>query len=260
MQEQQLIQKILITKYEEARLRNPHYSRRAFSKRIGVSPGAMSELFNGQRRVSAKLAERICERLALDPQERSELLSIFRNKTQVTKNDEVEPNYLQLSLDHFKIIGDWYHFAILRLMFTFDFKSNISWIAQRLGLSFNVVETAVQRLKRLAIIKEEKNGSWTRSKINYRTSDDVSNISVQRAHGQYLEKAREALDTLPVNERDFTSLFFTCNHDQLPRMKELIRKFQDEFSNEIESEQKAEVYQMCIQVFPITKTRSENEK
>src|SRR6185312_7812876 len=60
-----------------ARLKNPRYSLRAFSKKLGCSASALSEFLNGRRRFSVKVAERIVDRLNLDPQDRFELLSRF---------------------------------------------------------------------------------------------------------------------------------------------------------------------------------------
>jgi uncharacterized protein (TIGR02147 family) len=254
MNEQMAIQKILFTKYEEIRIRNPQYSRRAFSKKLGLSAGAMSELFNGRRRVSAKLAERLATRLSLDPQERADLFSHFPDEKRHTSKDEVDPQYLQLSADQFRVIGDWYHFAILTLMRTSKFKSNASWVGRRLGLSSSVVQSAIGRLIRVNLIHVTKTGEWKRSKTRYRTSDDVAKLSVQRAHFQYLDQAREALGKFSVKERDFTSLMMALSPEQIPIAKEKIRKFQDELSKELESKPQAEVYQLCIQLFPLTKS------
>jgi uncharacterized protein (TIGR02147 family) len=264
MKEQIAIQKILHQKYGELKSRNPGFSRRAFSKRLGLSPGAISELFNGQRKASLKLAERIASRLALDPQERAELFSSFKAKGESTSqnpSDTIDPQYLQLSADQFHIIGDWYHFAILTLMRVKNFKSDINWIAERLGLSKSTVQLAMDRLKRVELVKEDNKHHWTRSKTRFRTTDDVANISVRKAHAQYIDKAREALDTVPVNRRDYTSLMMSVNPEQLPLAKEKIRKFQDELSAELEKHPGSEVYQLCIQLFPLTnQTGDKNEK
>jgi len=255
MKEQVALQKILHLRYEELRIRNPLFSRRAFSKKLGLSAGAMSELFNGKRQVSLALAEKISDKLDLDPQERAELFSLFQKKRSVVRTDAIDPNYLQLSADQFRVIGDWYHFAILTLMRTKVFKSDASWIAERLGLSISVVTGALDRLKRLSVIAEDKDGRLRRSKTRYRTSDDVANISVRKAHSQYIEKAREALENLPVEKRDFTSLMLTLSPEQLPCAKEKIRKFQDDLSAELEKQPQSEVYQLCIHLFPLTKVK-----
>jgi uncharacterized protein (TIGR02147 family) len=264
MKEQLLLQKILITKFEELRVKNSHYSRRAFSKKLGISAGAISELFNGQRNVSAKLAERIADRLELDPQERSELLGPFHgNKRHSNRQDPSSYttgglSYLQLSADQFQVIADWYHFAFLTLMRTKDFRTDVLWIAARLGLTPALVQGAIDRLKRVGLV-QETNGVLNRAKASHRTSDDIVNLSVRRAHFQYLDKAREALESLSVHERDFTSLILTLSPEDLPKAKEMIRKFQDELSRSLETDTQSEVFQLCIQLFPLTRSLKEQE-
>jgi len=263
MKEQLAVQKLLLTRYEDIRSKNPQYSRRAFSKKLGLSAGAISELFNGQRKISVKLAERIAQRLALDPQERTELFAHFPSRVRRIKlkaTDQVDPNYLQLSADQFRVIGDWYHFAILTLMRTKGFKSDVKWIANRLALSPIIVKTALERLKRLELIQEDRKGNLARSKTSYRTSDDIANSSVRRAHSQYLDRARNALDTVSVEKRDFTSVMLTLSPHQLPRAKEIIRKFQDELAAELESAPQSEAFQLCVQLFPLTQIESLGER
>lgn len=262
MQEQLSLQKFLQARLEELRIRNPQYSRRAFSRRLGLSPGAISDIFNGRRRVSYKLARKITDRLGLDPQERTELLSPFMAKTlgTITRSDAagseiLDSDYLQLSTDQFRVIGDWYHFAILVLMRSRGFKSDPQWISDRLGIGKSEVERAIARMVRLGIV-ERKNGKLTRSKKRYRTTDDVSSVAVRRAHHQYLEKAAEALHSVPVELRDFTSLMMSIDTKKLPRAKEIIRKFQDELSELLEDEPQAEVYQLLIQFFPLTQSKN----
>ena len=133
-----------------------------------------------------------------------------------------------------------------------DFRSAPTWIAGRLGLKVATVQAALDRLKRLGVVRQDRSGWLSTAKPRFRTSDDITNSSIQRAHHQYLDKAREALDKLPVTQRDFTSLMLTLAPEQLPRAKEMIRKFQDDFMAELEPSPRPEVFQLCIQLFPLT--------
>jgi uncharacterized protein (TIGR02147 family) len=253
MKEQLAFQKMLLTKYEELRSKNSKFSRRAFARKLGISSGAISEIVNGQRKISLKLAGRISARLGLDPQERSEVLSIFKSDSDSAVALRQKKAYLQLSADQFRLIADWYHFGILTLMRTQSFKSDRKWIASRLGLPQSGVDKAIDRMKRLGLVSEDRRGWLSRSKEQYRTSDDIANASIRSAHKQYLDKAKESLDRDAVIERDFSSTMITMNLDKLDRAKEVIRKFQDELTTELEAEPGSEVYQLCVQLFPLSK-------
>jgi uncharacterized protein (TIGR02147 family) len=253
MNEQVAFQRVLVAKYENRRAKNPRYSHAAFSKKLGLSRKLTTELISGEKKVSAELAKKIASRLGLDPLERAELFKHFVKKSEAAEAKAVTPvesSYFQLSSDQFRTIAEWQHFAIRSLMRTRGFRSDDKWIARRLGLSPSVVRTAIERLKRLGMIQEDAQGNLTRSQTSYRTSDDVANVSVRRAHAEYLKSAETALHTLPVDQRDFSSMMLSMSPDQLTRAKEIIRKFQDELSDEVESSPGSEVYQLCVQLFP----------
>lgn len=76
------LQKIILSKLTEIQNKNPNYSMRAFSKKIGISPSALSEFLKGQRRISYKKAQTICNNLNLSEPQKSTLLSFFDSPSQ----------------------------------------------------------------------------------------------------------------------------------------------------------------------------------
>lgn len=257
MIEQRVLQKTLHTKLTELRARNPRYSARAFGKRLGLSAGATSELLRGRRKISLALAVRIAKKLLLDPEERAAIFSRSRElDSAVTPDDS-----LQLTADQFFVISEWYHFAILSLIRTQDFKSDSGWIARRLGIKKTVAADALQRLLRLGLIQKNEKGGITRTKARFRTPDDVANLSqtIQRSHFHDLELARSALETLSIESRDFSSITMPLDPELLPKAKELIRKLQDQISELLESGDKKEVFRMCVQLFPLTQLKGKEK-
>src|ERR1700744_4444136 len=101
MKEQIAIQNVLRKKFADIQRVNPRYSLRAYSGKVGVHVGALTYIMNGKRNVSRNLAERITQRLLLDPQERSEVLRLFPDKAKYRKSgdepDDADSRYLQLS-------------------------------------------------------------------------------------------------------------------------------------------------------------------
>lgn len=254
------MQTFLAKRFAEAKARNPSYSLRAFAKRIGVNPATFSRVLNGERGVSAKLASLICDRLHLDPQERSEVLSSYPTRRIKGTSAETAPGHLLLTADQFRVIGDWYHYGILSLVRTRGFRPDISWISGRLGVPKQEISTAVKRLRRLGLLETKPDGSWARKHPKLRTTDDVASVSLQKSHLSNLELAKETLLHRGVNERDFTAMTMPLDPDLLPRAKEAIRKFQDELASILESKPGTEVYKLCIQLFPLTQTETKGKK
>lgn len=145
---------ILLQKLEDAKIRNPRMSLRGFAQRIGLSPGGLSEILSGKRALSHSTKKKVAERLVLSPQETIE----FFNEDLPIKMQLVLDDRLTLSQDQFHLVSDWWYFGILNLLRTRDFKNNLGWIADRLGLTLGTVKEAWNALFRLGYL-EEKNGS-----------------------------------------------------------------------------------------------------
>ena len=133
MNEQVAIQKILLQKLTEIQSNNPRYSLRAYAQKMEMDPGTLSNIMNGKRNVSIKLAGKIAKNLLLDPQQRFEILNLFPAKRKkVSHHDSLEPRYLELNVSQFKIASEWEHFAIMSLINCKGFKPSAEWIARRL--------------------------------------------------------------------------------------------------------------------------------
>lgn len=260
MSEQSKVQHLLITKFAESRLKNNRFSVRSFSLRLGLSPSATNEIMKGQRRVSRKMAERIAEKLQLDPSERSDLLQGFEDSVRTNKvlspNKDVEVETLKLNSDQFKLISEWIHFGILSLLNVKDFKSDVHWIADRLGVPDVEVRKALLRLQHLDLIKIDYTGSITRVAGPIRTIDDIKDLSLQQMHLNDLELAKKKIHEVDVRLRDFSNYTFPANPKSIARAKEILRRTQDELEELMNVDDAKDVYRVCMYLFPLTQTNN----
>lgn len=257
MEEQLAIQTLLRDNLLLAQSRNPKYSLRSYSRKVGVHVGALSSILNGKRNVSKDLAERITRKLLIDPQKRNEILSLFPEKrkyrTLAEKEAAPEPKFLEIEASEFRLIAEWEHYAVLSLVKTKDFKSNIDFISERLGISVSRATEVVDRLLTLGFLKKGPRNSLIRIDANLRSSDDTVSMSVKKSHEENLELAKESLHRDDIHERDFTSLTMPVDPEKMDKVKEMIRKFQDDISEILDSGEQTEVYRLAIQFFPLTK-------
>jgi len=206
------------------------------------------------------MAGKITRKLLIDPQERIEILNLFpairkyRN-TEEMKNDE-GMKYLEIEASTFKLIAEWEHFAVLSLLKTADFKNSYQWIADRLGISKFRAQEVVERLLSLQFLEQDQDGTLRRVKSSIRSSDETVSLSVKKSHEENFDLARESLQRDSLTERDFTSITMSVDPEKMKVAKEMIRKFQDELSETMESGNKKEVYRLSIQLFPLTKLSS----
>lgn len=254
MNEQVVFQKLLQKKFAEIQSLNPAYSLRAFSRKVGLNPGALSGILNGKRNVSTKLVERIAERLLLDPQERSELFSHFRVLRYETRAmPEEADTFRKLSAAQFKAIAEWEHMAILSLLRTKDFKSDPVWIAERLGLTLARTREVIRRLIEVEMVKLDAEGNLVRTSPRFRTTDDVADLSLRKSHEQSLELAKRSLEQDAVSERDHTWVMLAMDPKKLSMAKEKIRRFQGELSELAEAGDPTEVFRLSMHFFPLSK-------
>ncbi len=234
--------------YVERKQRNPSYSLRAFARQVDLSSGALSEYLSGRRKLSPKMLNRIVQRLGVSPLEGEELI-----RGALEGNGNTDAAFTQLKEDEFQLIADWYHFAVLHLLNTEGATLNPGKLAARLGLSTVEVKVALERLQRLGLLQIKE----SRFRINkrVRTSTNVPSEAIRKFHRQSLEKTLRALDEEPVTRRDITSIIGAINPENLPKAKELILEFRRRLSTFLEHGKKTEVYQLNIQLIPLTKGR-----
>ncbi|MGZ3713388.1 MAG: DUF4423 domain-containing protein, partial [Bdellovibrionota bacterium] len=182
----------LVSEFKRRKADNPAYSLRAFARQIGLPPGRVSEFLSGKRSLTNKSFFKIAERLGLSPRQRAALTG---------KAENPAAEYKLLDDDIFDAIAEWQHFAFINLMDTADFKSDIPWIAKRLGISTAETRDMIQRLHRLGLI-EMKGKVLTKPETNLMTSNDVPSAALRRSHKQSLEQAVDALEGVSVDERD----------------------------------------------------------
>ncbi len=249
------LQEILQKKLSELREKNPQFSGRAFAKRLGVSPGALSEILRGNRIITHKLALRFCERLMLDPSETAAVIKRYPSSSTANSAKLNDLESIKLSNDTFKLMSEWQHFAILAFMKTSHFKPEVAYIADRMGVSARCVELAVQTLTRLGLIQVDAEGNWHRSQAGHRTTDGLKDASVRKSHVETLDLARASMDNTDFQETDYTSLTFPLDKEDIPAARRKIRKFQTELFEEFNHDKKSkEVYRVAVQLFPLTKS------
>jgi uncharacterized protein (TIGR02147 family) len=257
MDRQEHIQFILNRKLTELKAKNASFSNRAFAKKLGLQPSATNEILKGKRRVSYELAEKIADKLLLDPTERMNLLKDFpqklTRKSKYKDGKDAELSQLKMRTQEFDLMSDWAHYAILNLIETANFKSDVVSIAERLVLTEKKVTECLKTLTALNLISKDESGEIKRTYQQTNTTDDVLNLSIQKMHISDMEIAKEKLTEVDVTLRDFTSYTLAFDINKMAQVKVLIREFQDAVDDLMKDGTPTEVYKMNSYIYPLTK-------
>ena len=252
----EVVRKLLKEELDRIKSKSPRFSMRSFAKRLSVSQGELSEVMSGKRNPSSRLIISLFKLLGrtqphfLEEVKKLHSLGIRRKKR--------EKNLLKLEEDQFNLIVDWHNFALLSLIETIDFKSDTSWIASRLNISEEMVERSIEILLHLKLIARDQSGHLILTNEGVKTPDDIVSAAAKESHIKDLKLIEKALAAnIPVDKRDLTSCSYAVNVKSLPRLKTLIRKFQDQVALLVEDGHASEVYRMSVYFYPLTQIRDE---
>lgn len=235
---------VLKKELERRKSFTPSYSVRKFAKDLNISPAQLSQLISEKRNISDKVLQKISKVLELSSSETKQLRNITGSGTNLTKNE--------LREDHFKLISDWYHFAILSLSEIKGSKADSRQIAKKFGISLEEANEAIFRLRRLGLIKIHENDTFEQIQKDLHIESKTKSESIQKYHSQNLRLAEYKLKTIEPEKREFSSMTMAIDPNKLARARILINQFKEDMTELLESGNKKEVYQLSIQLFPLT--------
>ena len=239
--------------------KNPRYSLRAFAALLEMEASSVSQIISGKRKAQAKVITHICKKLSVTPSQTNEFLSKTtlkkRNNSQL---EQTEHDFALMAEDAFAYIANWYHAAILELTFTDSFELNHQWIAQTLSITVTEVKMAIERLIRLDLLKEEKGTLIKTNKFITNFAPGFTSSANREFQRQLLTKALEAIDHVPQEDKDITSMTMAIDVDKLPEARKIITKFRRDLSSFLETGEQTRVYNLGIQLYPLSHNKRKN--
>jgi uncharacterized protein (TIGR02147 family) len=235
----------------EIKNKNPRYSLRSYSRKAGVSAGALSDLLKLKRTLSPQAGKKILSRLGLEKK-----LSALSDR-QIEQ--ELSQSVTMLSADAAPMIENWYYFAILNILELDGTRQSIESLASRLSLTLETVKKTIDFLLKWNFVKETETG-YAVFTNSWKTLDGIPSESIRRAHLDGLSLSQRAIQELPVEARDFTSLVFNGDSKQLEKVRLETRKLLHRVQKIMNAGSADTVYKMSVQLFPIDQWNKWNTK
>lgn len=240
--------------------KNNRYSLRSFARALDVSPASLSQILNGKRKLTAPVAAQIASRLVPHQVSSDQLLHLLLPQP-VSQMRAKKTSYVtrELELETFRFICDWYHFAILGLSHVRNNRWNVSWIARMLGITCNEAQAAMDRLRKLDLVRTKGVG-FEQNSAPLRTPEDIQSHAIRAFHMQNLRHAEHALEAVDVDRRDFSAVVVAVDETNLIHLKKEIRKFRDRIEKLSKLGSRDTVYTVAVQLFPVSKNSNQLEK
>ncbi len=252
----------------EKKQRNTRYSLNSLARSMDVSSSYLSRIIHRQRHPSTVFISKLSRSLQLTPEETVHILKLAEldettGKTRKILLREVLQNQRKkvrvIQDDQFKTIADWYHFAILSLAQTRQFKDNPAWISKRLGISEEQASSALKRLYEQKLMIKSGNQFRVVEGGDIQTNHDMISLAVQENHKQHLRLAEKALENIPIELREFANTSIPMNLSDTKLAKKKIRQFLDRFIRDMEKSPGHEVFQFNLQFYMLSQVDKEKK-
>jgi uncharacterized protein (TIGR02147 family) len=149
----------------------------------------------------------------------------------------------------------WYNIVIREMAAFADFQEDPAWIASKLSPPITPEEAAesLEALISLGLLVRNNEGKLVQKDANISTGDEMVSTFVAQYHRELLQKAREAYDRFPREERHNSAITFRLSEAGFKKIHQMIHSFRKELLAVSEEEGSPDrVFQVNFQVFPLT--------
>jgi uncharacterized protein (TIGR02147 family) len=253
--------------YDHNKSQGYGFSLRAFSKRARLrSSNYLKLVMDGDRNLTAEMAVRFAEACALRGQaadyfcelvafgqaesaaERERAytrLARFKRYRKVHRLDRAQDAY------H----SHWYIPVIRELAARADFSEDPHWIARKLlpQIAPREAAQALAILRELGLLVRGADGRLVQSEPLVQTADGPLGHHLVTFHRSMLERAAEALDRVPRDDREIASLTLCVTEARMRELKRELERFRDDLLQRFGADEDARrVVQVNLQMFPLS--------
>jgi uncharacterized protein (TIGR02147 family) len=258
----------LKTYFEEKKKTNSNFSLRVWARMLNLGgPSTLSMILNGVRHPGINLLDKLNQYFNFSEPRRHYFELLVRlakanngNAIHIMERlKEIHPDksFHMLDTETFNVISKWYFYAIREMIHLADFREDYEWITKKLGgkIKPKDAEYAINTMLKVGVLERDlQTKKLVISKKRITTTQDIASEAIKRFHLQMIDRAKESIREVPVEERDNSASTLTINKSKIKDAKQLITHFSRELCKLLEAEKGNATYQLNIQFFPLTKT------
>lgn len=229
----------------------------------------------GKRNLTVKSGTKFAKGLKLDESEKQYLLLLIQfeqAKTVEIKTDLAHKiqtfltklNIHSLHQAELSYYAHWYHILIRELTLLPDFQEDPKWIQSKIRVKLNETEIqkSIKTLEKLGLIQRDANNKIYSSCKNLNTQNEVISRFVSDYHKTMMKLASESIEAVPKKRRELSAVCLPLSENSLRTIKEKIQNLREEILSlsEQDRQQAHDVYQLNMQLFPLTYSKGDESK
>ncbi|MGE0763132.1 MAG: TIGR02147 family protein [Bdellovibrionales bacterium] len=213
--------------------RRPQYSLRAFARDLNISPSSLCEFLSGRQGLSRERVTMISAKIQLSLDQEQHLWDLIesrfardrreRRAAEVRAERRAQVSQKRLPLERFRLVADWYHFALLEILSLESVRLTDPELAKAVGLSTEELGAALSRLERLGLITVDENGRrCTNTEVTV-AGGEGADQAIRLCHQQTLRLHADAVEERSMDERESMSVSFKLPQAAWPELRKAMR-------------------------------------
>lgn len=250
--------------YEHTKQSKPYFSFRFIASRVGINPGFIFRLMSGKVHLGLKKVSTFADLLELNGRERDYFVELVR-LGRAKREEDIQESLKQLQSlrgvqfttiadDQLEFFSKWHHMAMRSLLSIYPFNGKNY---RRLGsmlippISADEARESVNRLTRLGMVCCNQDGFFEVADTFISSTEKWSSVAIHTYQRTSIDLSVKALEELSKDERDISTVTFTCSKNQLETLRERLKEIRQEMlmlSQDCPEEDC--VMQLNLQLFP----------
>ena len=251
--------------FEEKRRSTSFFSYRYIGRKLDLDPSNIVKIILGKRHLSKTGIKKVIAFLKLTGRRALyfETLVAFNKSKKEKESKELFEALLSLksvvttkvSANRYQFYKRWYYTAVAALLYYYEFDGNYKALAEQLDppISVKQAKESIKLLEELNFIRKNDAGKYEHTNTMITTGKEWRSIAIKSFQEETLKLALHSLHNHSKIKRDISTLSITVSKDDLEQIKEITREYRESVLKVVdESENPDRVYQLNIQLFPLT--------
>jgi len=259
--------------YEERKALDSNFSYRYIQHHVGIDPGYLVKIFQGQKEISLKYIPKLAKLLQLSKRE-AQYFELMVQFSRAKKNHQIKSFFEKMldflefdkkrvETDKYEFYQKWYYTAVREAIGIFRFKGDYTKLAKKIQPQIKPSEAkkSVELLMRLGFVKKNRDGTYEVTSRFITTGEEWNSIAIRSYQEETLKLAQQALNNIPKNERDISTLTLSLSPMGFSKAKEVIKRCRKEMLEIAHGDiDVTRTFQVNFSMFPVTKSGTWEEK
>ena len=251
--------------YEEKKRNNPFISYRYLGQHMHLDPGFLLKVLQGRLHLAERSVPSVCAFLKFSERESRYFEILVRyNKAKTTSDIKLyfeklmslrESRARPVEESQYAFYQKWYHSAIHALLSIYEFRGGFKKLASMLSppITAKQAQESIRLLTRINMLKRDDDGIYRPADAFVTTGEKWHGAAIRDFQKETINLSAQSLDLHVKELRDISTITVALSAKDLPEIRERIRQFRQSILTLDNDNEPDTVYQVNIQVFPMTR-------